>query len=792
MPDERRGPLHRALVDDAGSPRFRHGTDVLLLFVGALAVVLATWAGARGTAVEVSFGRFLAALPDGIGDVVVLIAPLLLAWAIVLVGLLVVARRWDVARDALVSVVVAGGLSLVLARLVEGSWVAPADAVGGLGGPWFPPLVLGLPAAIAVVLAPHLVVPFRLVGRVLVVGSATGLLLALEAAPSAVAAALAVAGGAGALVHLVFGTSRGTPTAESVVRDLARLGVAARQVQPAERQAAGAFVVRAEADDGTPLLVKIRGRDAHDTELVRTAWRTVWLRDWSTRAALGRTRQAEHEALASLLAARAGVAVPEVVAVGALANRDAVVVFAGAPVVMADADPGWEPSMVDAAWAIVDRLHAAGIGHGQLDDGAFAMLGDDLGVVDFSGAEVAASSYRRRVDEAQCFVTLALGLGVDTAVARTVTVLGPERIAAFLPYVQTGALTAGQRADVDRTALDLDAARDALADGAGIAATEIERLRRVSLRSAMRTGLLVLAFWVVASAIVGLDFEALWNQLRDATWGLIVVGMVVAQTPRFSQAASTLGASPIALPYGWVYALQLSISYLGLAAPSSAARVAVNIRFFQRQGLGAGAALTVGALDSVVGIGVQVLVVLGITLFGGSLDLPIDFDTSAGQDSDRLIGFIALIVVVAIVALLASGRRRASIRRWFGELTRDAKETLRGGWTPTRGALLLGGNLGAELLFAAALTVFVRAFGYDVPFVEVLLINTGVSLVAGVLPVPGGIGVVEGGLALGLTFAGVPEEAAFAIAIVHRVATFYLPPIWGYVAFRSLERNGQL
>lgn len=151
-----------------------------------------------------------------------------------------------------------------------------------------------------------------------------------------------------------------------------------------------------------------------------------------------------------------------------------------------------------------------------------------------------------------------------------------------------------------------------------------------------------------------------------------------------------------------------------------------------------------------------------------------------------------LIVVAATVALLASGRRRGAIRRWFGELTRDAKETLRGGWTPTRGALLLGGNLGAELLFATALTIFVRAFGYDVPFVEVLLINTGVSLVAGVLPVPGGIGVVEGGLALGLTFAGVPEEAAFAIAIVHRVATFYLPPIWGYVAFRSLERNGQL
>lgn len=571
MPDERRRSVHRLLVDDAGSSRFRHGTDVLLLAVGALAVVLATWAAARGTAVEASFGRFLATLPDGIGDVVVLVAPLLAGWAVALVGLCVGARRWDVARDALVAAVAAAGVSLVLARIVDGSWVAPADATGGLGsGPWFPPPILGLPAAVAVVVAPHLVAPLRFVGRTLVVGAAAGLLLALEASPSAVVAALAVAATAGALVHLVFGTTRGSPATESVVRDLGRLGVAVRRVEPTERQDAGAFLVRAEADDGTPILVKIRGRDAHDTELVRTAWRTVWLRDWSTRAALGRTRQAEHEALASLLAARAGVAAPEVVAVGALSNRDAVVVFAGDPVVMADADPGWTPPMADAAWAVVDRLHAAGIGHGQLDDGAFATLGADLGVADFSGAEVAASSHRRRVDEAQCFVTLVLGLGVDTAIARTVARLGPERIAGFLPYVQTGALTARQRAAVGRTDLDLDATRDALAAAAGVPATEVERLRRVSLRSTMRTGLLVLAFWVVASAIVGLDFQALWTEVRDASWGLIVVGMVLAQTPRFFQAASTLGASPIALPYGWVYALQLSISYL--ASPRRRAR----------------------------------------------------------------------------------------------------------------------------------------------------------------------------------------------------------------------------
>jgi uncharacterized protein (TIRG00374 family) len=72
------------------------------------------------------------------------------------------------------------------------------------------------------------------------------------------------------------------------------------------------------------------------------------------------------------------------------------------------------------------------------------------------------------------------------------------------------------------------------------------------------------------------------------------------------------------------------------------------------------------------------------------------------------------------------------------------------------------------------------------------MINIIVSLAAGVLPIPGGIGVVEGGIIFGLTRTGVPEEAAFAIAILYRAATFYLPPIWGAFAFRSLQKDGHI
>jgi uncharacterized membrane protein YbhN (UPF0104 family) len=60
------------------------------------------------------------------------------------------------------------------------------------------------------------------------------------------------------------------------------------------------------------------------------------------------------------------------------------------------------------------------------------------------------------------------------------------------------------------------------------------------------------------------------------------------------------------------------------------------------------------------------------------------------------------------------------------------------------------------------------------------------------LPIPGGVGVSEAGLALGLTRAGVPSDTALAIALANRFCTFYLPPLWGYASYRWLVRHRYL
>jgi len=107
-------------------------------------------------------------------------------------------------------------------------------------------------------------------------------------------------------------------------------------------------------------------------------------------------------------------------------------------------------------------------------------------------------------------------------------------------------------------------------------------------------------------------------------------------------------------------------------------------------------------------------------------------------------------------------------------------------------ALLVFGSLGTEILFALALGLFAQAFGYAISLSELLVINISVSLLASFVPVPGGVGVAEFGLTVGLTSAGMTPETAVAAVLLYRISTFYLPPTWGFAASEWLKRNRYL
>ena len=256
---------------------------------------------------------------------------------------------------------------------------------------------------------------------------------------------------------------------------------------------------------------------------------------------------------------------------------------------------------------------------------------------------------------------------------------------------------------------------------------------------------------------------------------------MLAQIPRLPSAVSTMGSLQQPLPLGPLTALQFAICYVNLAIPSTAARVAINIRFFQRFGVRPATAISAGVIDSVSGFVVQIAIFL-LLFFASDVDLGFSADTGelSGLATIALIVLVALVVLAVAVALIRPVRRRVV------DAARQAKTALRVLRSPTKVLQLFGGNVLSQVLFAVAFAACVEAFHESVSLTELLLINTVVSLFAGLLPVPGGIGVSEAGLTLGLTAAGVSSETAFAIALAYRFVSFYLPPIWGWFCYQWL------
>jgi uncharacterized protein (TIRG00374 family) len=86
----------------------------------------------------------------------------------------------------------------------------------------------------------------------------------------------------------------------------------------------------------------------------------------------------------------------------------------------------------------------------------------------------------------------------------------------------------------------------------------------------------------------------------------------------------------------------------------------------------------------------------------------------------------------------------------------------------------------------------VLAVGGSISLGEAIFINVTVSLFAGLMPIPGGVGVAEAGMTAGLTAIGVSSDVAVSAVLIYRLVSYYLPPLWGYVSLRWLTKHDYL
>ncbi|HEX8803247.1 MAG TPA: lysylphosphatidylglycerol synthase domain-containing protein, partial [Acidimicrobiales bacterium] len=625
------------------------------------------------------------------------------AGATVLVAGLVLAavagRRRDLARDLVAAL--AGGLAAgaLLARAVDGDAPQLADVLWARGDPSFPTVRVALACAAVVVAGPCLTRPARRAAAALVATAAVASVIVQSAYLSHVLGGLGLGLGVGACVRLAFGSSAGFPTVHRVRHALVDLGVDAVGLRVAPRQGGGPARYLARSGDG-PLAVAVYGRDARDAQLLARAWRLLWYRDPGPQAALTRREQVDHEALVLLLARRrAGAPVPEVVMVGTASTGDAllVTVQADAPA-LADLPAGAvTDDLLARVWAAAALLRRDRLGHGRLNARTILVDDGEVLVTDLAAARANASPAVLGTDLAELLVSSSLLVGAGRALAAMRAAVGDAGVRDALPFLQHGALSPGLREEVRRRHADVDEVRLAAAGAIGEAPPELAALRRVQLRDVLLMAFTLVAAYALLGQLADIGFDTIVEELSGAALGWVLFGLVFAQLALVTDARATVAAVGRALPLGPTTLLQSAIKFINLSVPSVAGKLALTVRFLQRQGVATSIAVSQGAIDGLAGFVVQAAVLVVVV---PSVDFDVDLDD---VDVARLLAFVGVLVAAAVVGglvVLLVPSLRARLAGPLGDALGNVRELAS---SPQRVIRLVLANVGSQLVYALVL-----------------------------------------------------------------------------------------
>jgi uncharacterized membrane protein YbhN (UPF0104 family) len=405
-----------------------------------------------------------------------------------------------------------------------------------------------------------------------------------------------------------------------------------------------------------------------------------------------------------------------------------------------------------------------------------------------------AADTEHAADRAHLLVITALRLGIDDAVRIAREEVGDDALVSAMPYLQLAAFDVDTRREIKSATWKIGALRDAITTGTGAEAPPLEKLRRVTWSSIVLLLVVVVVAYIIIGAIAGVGLDTLIEQFKGANWWWVGAAVLLAVLIYVGQAFAVQGANVDPLPFVPVLGLEMSVAFVGLAVPASAAKVGLTIRFLQLVGSNPTAAVTISLIDSLSGFLVQVLVVV-LTLFTGLVTLtPTTTDgTGIGSSLANIdwaaVGIVCLVLLVMAVMVI---RFVPKVRAFVRDRTAEGRDSLRVLRSPRKLARLAFGSVMWNVAAALVLGCSLNAFGHSASFASLILVNTLVALFSGLMPVPGNVGVAEAAITAGLVAIGIPQAVAMSTAIVYRLATYFVPAIYGYVSLTLMRRRGYL
>jgi putative heme transporter len=312
----------------------------------------------------------------------------------------------------------------------------------------------------------------------------------------------------------------------------------------------------------------------------------------------------------------------------------------------------------------------------------------------------------------------------------------------------------------------------------------------------------VVAFlYFVLPKLLGL--RETWNRIQQGNVWWLGLGIVLELCSFFGyvalfRAVFVRGDSKI----DWRESYQITMAGLAatrLFASAGAGGIALTAWALRRSGMEARivACRMIAFMALLYGVYMATLVIDGLGLYFGLFRGPAPFAITVVPAI-----FGATVIAVFLTVSLLPGDFERLVARWtsgggrFARITRRVAAAPATAATGIRTALALVRSRDPYLLGAiawwgfdiAVLWACFHAFG-SAPPQAVIVMAYFVGMLANTLPLPGGIGGVDGGMIGAFSAFGVPVEVSVVSVLAYRGIAFWLPTIPGGLAYLQLRRT---
>ncbi|MEV1167547.1 lysylphosphatidylglycerol synthase transmembrane domain-containing protein, partial [Nonomuraea sp. NPDC049784] len=542
------------------------------------------------------------------------------------------------------------------------------------------------------------------------------------------------------------GSPNTRPPGSAVVAALRKLSfpvVSARRIED-DHQGSRRYAIGLK--DGAGLDVTVLDRDLQVAGLPYRLWRRIRLNSETRRKAIRSLRaELEREALMAYAAQAAGVSTPRLLGTSEIGTEAALLAYEHIETRPLDEVPDEQidDDLLAQIWEQVELLQVQRLAHRRLTgDSIHLDRAGHVVLTDARSGEIAAGDLLLRLDVAQLLTYLALRVGPERSVRTAAAAMGPDTLAAAMPLLQQIALARETRAALSKAKHVLPGIREQIVALKPQGKVEEVRLERFRPRTLFTIIASTMAAYFLLSQLSRVN---VYEVVTTANWAWSGLALVASFVSFVAAALMLRGFVPEHLPLWRTVLVQFASSFVKLVTPAAVGGVAINTRYLQKRGISpASAVASVGASQLIMLVFHIALLLLFAYITGSNTN------TSFTPSRGLVLVLLAVAVLVVVVLGVPPLRRMVTsrMRKLFSNVLPRLLDVLQ---SPRKMVEACAGTLMITIAFVVCLDACVAAFGGDISFTAVAVVYLTANAIGSAAPTPGGLGAVEGALALGLT-----------------------------------------